>query len=163
MSGFDEIFGLAVAKMQKGQHKKFVLLVGEVTEVNEADDTCTVGDYEEVRLNSVIDTMESKFTVYPKKGSQVLIGRLEDSDAAVVISCSEIDKVVVRIKEQRFEMADGKFVIKNEKADLKKILNDGLSQLQQAIITTPSGPGNFSPADVQKFSELQEKVNQLFS
>lgn len=163
MSGFGEIFKLAVTEAAKGNNGKFTLMTDEVLNVNETNDTCTVGNYEEVRLNSVIDTMDSKFTVYPKKGSQVVIGRLENSDAAFVISCSEIDKVVIKIKEQHFEMADEKFVIKNGQADLKKILSESLAQLQRAIITTPAGPGNFSPADAQKFSDLDEKVKQLFS
>jgi hypothetical protein len=80
-----------------------------------------------------------------------------------VIRVSEIEKVIIKIGNQLFEMKDGKFTIKSGNIDLKSILNDGFDQLIKAVITTPSGPGKFSPADILVFEDLKTKTNQLLS
>lgn len=160
MSEFDELFKQAVniSRKKKG---KFTLIVGTVKALE--GDTCTVDDYEDVRLNAIIEDLESQFTIYPKVGSKVIIGRLNNDDDMFVIRVSEIDKVTIKIGNQLFEMQDGKFTIKTETVNLKSILNDGFDQLIKAVITTPSGPGKFSAADVLVFKDLKSKTNQLLS
>lgn len=159
---FEEVFKQAVLSAGKGHaSRKFNLIVGTVKEID--GDTCTVDYYEDVRLNAVIDSLESQFTVYPKVGSKVIIGRLEGEDDAFVISCSEIEKLTVKIGNQLFEMANGKFNIQTGDINFKRLLNAILNQLQQAVITTPSGPGSFSPADIEAFAQYNEKINTLFS
>jgi len=159
MSEFDELFKQVI--QAKGKKGKFTLNVGTVKEIE--NDTCTVDNYEDVRLNAIIDDLESQFTIYPKVGSKVIIGRLENEDNAFVLGVSEIEKVIIKIGNQLFEMKDGKFTIKNGNISLKSILNDGFEQLNKAIINTPSGPGNFSPADKAVFEQLKSKTNQLLS
>ena len=160
MSEFDELFRLAISGATKGKKKgKFTLIVGTVKSIE--NDTCTVDDYDDVRLNAVLEDKESQFTVYPKVGSNVVIGRLENEDNAFVLGVSEIEKVVIKIGDLLFEMKDGKFTIQNENASLKSILNDGFEQLKKAIIMTPSGPGKFSDADKIAFENLNTKTNQL--
>ena len=56
------------------------------------------------------------------------------------------EKFSVEINDQLFEMKDGKFSIKVGSVSLKSILNNAFQKLKTAIITTPSGPGQFSPA-----------------
>lgn len=143
------------------KRKKFTLIVGTVKEVD--GDTCTVDHYEEVQLNAIIDQLESQFTIYPKVGSKVVIARLDDSDSMFVVRVSEIEKVTIKIADQLFEMSGGKFTISVANISLKSILNDGFSQLAQASITTPNGPGQFSPADILVFNQLKIKSNQLLS
>lgn len=176
MSEFDELFKQAVqgSRNKKG---KFTLSLGMVKAVE--GDTCTVNDYEDVRLNAIIDDLESQYTVYPKIGSQVVIGRLENEDSVFVLGVSEIEKVIIKIGNQLlefkegtitlkigdllFEMNGGKFKITNGTVSLKSILNDGFEQLNKAIILTPSGPGKFSTADKTVFADLKSKTNQLLS
>ena len=176
MSEFDELFKQAV-KLSRGNKGKFTLIVGTVKAVE--GDTCTVDDYEDVRLNSIIEVTDSQFTVYPKVGSKVVIGRLENEDNAFVIGVSDIEKLIIKmgnqffefkegnvtisIGDQVFEMKSGKFKITNGDVSLKSILNDGFDQLGKAIIMTPSGPGKFSNADKTVFADLKDKTNQLLS
>ncbi|REH00267.1 hypothetical protein [Flavobacterium aquicola] len=162
MSEFDELFKLAVNGSRNNKRKgKFTLTVGTVKAVE--GDTCTVDNYEDVRLNAIIEDTNSQFTVYPKLGSKVIIGRLENEDNAFVVGVSEIEKLIIKIDNQVFEMKDGKFTIKSGNISLKSILNDGFDQLGKAIIMTPSGPGKFSAADKLVFADLKDKTNQLLS
>lgn len=160
MSLFEDLFKEAAKKANQNK-SKFSIIVDQVKSID--GQTCSVGIYEEVRLNSIIANLNSSITVYPKVGSMVAIARLDSDDSMFVISTSEIDKVSIKIGEQLFEMKDGKFTIKSGSIDLKTIITDTLSQLQNAVITTPNGPGSFSPADVSAFVQLKQKTNQLLS
>ena len=73
------------------------------------------------------------------------------------------EKFSVEINDQLFEMKDGKFSIKVGSVSLKSILNNAFQKLKTAIITTPSGPGQFSPADKVAFEQYNNQVNQLLS
>lgn len=154
----DELLKQAV-RQSRVKTGKYNLSIGTVKTIN--GDTCTVDDYEDVRLNAVIADLPSQITVYPKQDSKVIIARLESEDDAFVVGVSEIDRVVIKIDNQLFEMYEGKFTVKNSNADLKEILNSTYNQLKQSIINTPSGPGNFSPADIQAFEQINNKVNEL--
>ena len=160
MSEVLQLFEQAIA--QKGKKNKgFTLTVGTVKEIQ--GDTCTVDDYEDVRLNAIVDSLESQFTVYPKVGSKVIIGKLENESDMFVVRVSEIEKVTIKINDQLFEMHNGKFTIKTGNISLKSILNNAFQKLKTAVITTPSGPGQFSPSDITAFEQYNNQVNQLLS
>lgn len=158
MSEIDEFFKTAVKIAQK-KRGKFTITVGTVKEVQ--DDTCTVDDYQDVRLNAIVDDLESQFTVYPKIGSKVIIAMLENESDMFVVKVSEVEKFIIKIDDQLFEMKQGKFTIKSGNVNLKTILNNAFEKLKTAIITTPSGPGQFSPADKLAFENYNTQVNQL--
>jgi hypothetical protein len=158
MSELDQLFKQAIDAASK-KRGKFILSLGTVKAVD--GDSCTVDHYEEVRLMAVIDTVSSHCIVCPKIGSKVVIGRLENQDTVIVLSVSEIESVRIKIDDLIFEMKDGKFVIKNGIVNLKTVLNATYEQLIGAVLTTPSGPGAFSAADITAFSSLKAQVNQL--
>ena len=160
MSEIDQLLA-QVIKGNTKQTKGFVLFVGTVKAVE--GDTCTVDDYEDIRLNAIIEETDSQFTVYPKVGSKVVIGRLKSTNSMFVIGVSEIEKVIIKIADLVFEMKDGKFAIKKGNISLNSILDKGFDQLNKAIIMTPSGPGKFSAADKAVFEDLKSKTNQLLS
>ena len=160
MSEIDQLLA-QVIKGNTKQTKGFVLFVGTVKAVE--GDTCTVDNYEDVRLNAIIEETDSQFTVYPKVGSKVVIGRLKSTNSMFVIGVSEIEKVIIKISDLVFEMKDGKFAIKKGNISLNSILDKGFDQLNKAIIMTPSGPGKFSAADKAVFEDLKSKTNQLLS
>lgn len=160
MSEFDQLFEKVIDVTRKGK-TKLSLVSGIVKSIN--GDTCVVDFFEDVRLNAIIDNLKSQITIYPKVGSEVIMGRIEGKDSMFVIQVSEIEKVIIKIGDQLFEMKDGKFKISNVNASLKSIFNDGFDQLDKAIIMTPSGPGKFSDADKVVFKDLKDKTNQLLS
>lgn len=159
MSELDQLFAQAIRAKNK-QVKGFAI-TGTVKSID--GDTCTVDDYEDVRLNAIIDTLDSQFTIYPKIGSKVTIARIDNTNNMFIVRASEIMKVTIKIGTQLFEMNNGKFTVKTGSISLKSILNNGFDQLEKAVITTPSGPGKFSPADKLVFADLKNKTNQLLS
>lgn len=163
-----EAFREAVLKItqQYSQAVTAQVTVGTVAEVS--GHTCKVErenlpPLEDVRLNAIEGDFKDLFLVIPKIGSQVLCATIEnDNEETAIIKYTEIEKVIISIEEARFEMSGGKFQIKNENSDLKKINNDLLDTLKNAKILTPSGVGRFSEPTKLKFNQLKEKNNELF-
>ncbi len=63
------------------------------------------------RLNAIDDTLESYVTVYPKDGSNVIAGIIEGMKTeAVILRCSEVERVKIKIGEQTFLMDKDGFV-----------------------------------------------------
>ena len=128
-------------------------------------------------LTSVFENLENRLVLVPKIGSIVLFGILGNK-RAVILQHSDIEKIEwtqgnltaniaeqeasLKLNELILAMKNGKFTIKNGTASLGEILSDGFNRLDQSVITTPSGPGNFSPADKLIFQQLKQKAEQLF-
>ncbi|WP_312310948.1 hypothetical protein [Empedobacter brevis] len=156
----DELFELAVKKAGKKGVRRFPLMLETVTAVTET--TCTTSDgIDDIRLNAIDDNLNSNITVYPKIGSKIIYGRLNDSDDLFVLKYSEIERIIIKMENQIFEMKDGKFRILNDESNLKTVLNDLFSTLENAIIQTPSGAGKFIEIDKNKFKSLNQKIDKL--
>lgn len=159
MSELEQMFAQAI-KVTTKKKRRFTLAIGTVKSIT--GDLCTVDHYEDVRLNAVIDNLNSRFTIYPKLDSKVIIGMLENQSDAFVVKVSEIEKVTIMIGDQLFEMKDGKFTIKSAGISLKSVLNGFLTKLQTAtILTQTGGTGTFSPADIAQFELYNNHINQL--
>lgn len=65
----------------------------------------------DVLLNAVDDDLQNYLTVYPKEGSNVLVAIIENlKTEAVVIRCSEVEKLKVKIGEQTLTIDKEGFV-----------------------------------------------------
>lgn len=163
---FQEVIGQIIDAKNK-ETEKMIITTGIVKNVRQTlFDVSREGlpDLLGVRLHALVKSPDDFIRIVPKKDSVVLCGIIENNRSeAVVIAYSEIEKVVINIKGAEFSMENGKFTIKNDSADLKEIINTGFDTLSKAIITTPSGPGSFSPDDILKFEELKLKTTKLFS
>lgn len=140
--------------------------IGTVTEITGM--TCTVEREDlpplyDVRLNAIDKSFDDCILIYPAVGSQVLCLVVENETAeTALVKYTQIEKVIIKIGGAHFEMSGGKFELKNDNSDLKQILSDGFTQLKNAVITTPSGPGQFSDVDKLKFENLKSKTENLF-
>lgn len=150
----------------KGQPIMGYSSLGIVTEITGM--TCTVErdglpPLFDVRLNAIDQSFDDMFLIIPVIGSQVLCLVVENQSAeTAIVKYTEVEKVIITIGGARFEMSAGKFDFKNDQSDLKKILTETLDQLKNAIITTPSGPGQFSDPNKLKFTELKNDTEKLF-
>ena len=102
------------------------------------------------------------FYLQPKVGSLVCVAFI-GKETAIVVGSSALDKVEYTSEGFSLKIENGKIQIKNEQANFKTLLNDLLKELKNAIIQTPSGPGNFAPQNVAKFEEINNKINQLWA
>lgn len=126
--------------------------------ISATDTSCKVDDdgftHHNVRLRAAIDNSNNKVVLVPRVGSWVMISRIEKSDQYYVSQVSEVERVMMVIQ--------GKYVIRNVASSLKTILNNLITELKAAIITTPAGPGSISPTTLTKLDLINTKVNQLF-
>ncbi|MBS7334261.1 MAG: hypothetical protein KIG88_11760 [Weeksellaceae bacterium] len=154
----EEIFSQVIKAQSK---KKGIASIAVVSVERVEDNFCIVDNDTEVRLNSIIDELESNMTIYPKVGSKVVVARLDNQDELTIIQYSEIDRILIKIESQIFEMKDGKFRILNQEANLKTVLNNLFTTLENSIIQTPSGAGKFIELNKQKFNQLNQDINKL--
>ena len=139
--------------------------VCKVTSVDEENQTADVepldGSSPIYDVYLVVDMEQGGFYLQPKVGSLVCVAFI-GKETAIVVGSSALDKVECTSEGFSLKIENGKIQIKNEQADFKTLLNDLLTELKNAIIQTPSGPGNFAPQNVEKFEEINNKINQLW-
>lgn len=140
--------------------------IGIVVEIT--GNTCTVErenlpPLEDVRLNAIEGDFSNKIIIYPKIGSEVLCLEIAGAkEETAIVQYTDIDKILIQIDGAKFEMSGGKFQIKNENSDQKKITDDLLTALDNAIILTPQGPGKFADSTKLKFQEIKTDNNNLY-
>lgn len=141
------------------------LLIGIVAEVREDDFDVTIpqhADFKKVRLKSILNSGQSSFKTYPKPGSVVVIGILEnDPTQAVLIAVSEIDKFEIKHNGAELIVAEGKIRIQNAAGNLQDELVEMATKIKEAIILTPAGPGTMRPEDQAYIQQRIETINQI--
>ena len=140
--------------------------VCKVTSVDEVNQTADVepldGSSPIYDVYLVVNMEQGGFYLQPKVGSLVCVAFI-GKETAIVVGSSALDKVEYTSEGFSLKIENGKIQIKNEQANFKTLLNDLLKELKNAIIQTPSGPGNFAPQNVAKFEEINNKINQLWA
>lgn len=157
MGALEQIVEQAILKHSRKLLIKQVLSgvakdVGELTCRVERDNAPTLFD---VRLNAIDDTLESFLTIYPAEGSTVLVGIIENMKTeAVVMRCSEIQKVSIKIGEQTLVLdKDGLVLNDGKNGGVMKItevvswmqkVNSDLQTLK-SLLSTSTVAGNGAP------------------
>jgi hypothetical protein len=158
MGALEQIIEQAILKLSGKSQLKQVLSgvakdVGELTCTVERQDAPSLYD---VRLNAIDDDLESCFTVYPAEGSEVLVAIIENMKTeAVVIRCSEVQKVKAKIGTTELEIdADGfRFGRSNE--DLKAAMGDLVAEIQKIIVVQGTGP------NVAALTGIKNRIDQI--
>lgn len=139
--------------------------VCKVTSVDEENQTADVepldGSSPIYDVYLVVNMEQGGFYLQPKVGSLVCVAFI-NKETAIVVGTSELEKVECILGDFTLKIEDGKLQLKNEQADFKTLLNELLTELKNAIVQTPAGPGNFAPNNVAKFDEINQKINQLW-
>ena len=99
--------------------------------------------------------------IYAQKAQEPALENL-NSTSKVAIWRLWVYIISVAIWSLEKELKADKFTLQNEMVDFKTLLNDLLTELKNAIIQTPAGPGNFAPQNVAKFEEINNKIKQLW-
>ena len=138
MSGgaFEQAFGAAASK-QASRHQVKQILTGVAIEVGET--SCTVERDNaptlfDVRLNAIDDDLNSCVTVYPTEGSEVLVAIIENMKTeAVVIKCSEVQRVKTRIGEMLIDLDKNGLRVGKETDAMRDVLTDLIAEIQMVV------------------------------
>lgn len=149
----------------KEQLKEFSRKVGPaailpavVTSVNESD--CIVNiifsdDSEtDARLRSVVKN-GNRTVQFPKTGSVVLVGSIENSEEYVVLAVEEIDKEVIVIGNTTVQIDEAGVLISKEEDSLKGILLLIIEAVNKIVVLQGTNP------DRVKLGQASNKVNNL--
>lgn len=149
MPEVEELFSRVIKRQI--QAARFIQIVsGIATDITET--TCTVKregspDLTGVRLDAIDDEIENQVTIYPKDNSHVVVGIMDGlKTEAVVLKCSEVENM--RVKCGGVSLID--------------VLSSFITEINNAIINTPAGPGTISPVTVQKLSAVEEDFKKIF-
>jgi hypothetical protein len=142
-----------------------LIMTGMAKEVT--DTSCTVSreglpDLLEVRLNAIDDDLQSFATIVPKEGSEVLVGIVEGQKAeAVVISCSEVEKVIWKCGDTQLLFDKDGYTMKRRDESLKKILDNILDEVLKLTVPTSTGPSG-TPINAAAFTQIKQRLPNLF-
>lgn len=144
------------------------VIIADVVSIE--NDTCTVKlstglELPDIRLKSIIDNSGDYFVLTPIENSKVWLlsvsGGLED---LMVIKIDKLKSFEIKQKGVRFliDTTDGKFIIKNDKADLLTIFSDLSSLIKQLQVSTGTGPsGTPLPPTITALNKLETDFKNL--
>lgn len=120
----------------------------------------------DVRLCATIHENEDLFITVPKIGSEViLMSQTGELSGLIVIKVDAVESM--SYKKGGFEFivdgTTGKVTLKNETSNLGALVSTLLTEIQNAIILTPSGPGKIAPTTIAKLIQLDTKFKTLLN
>ena len=143
MGELEQVIEMAIRKVAAKMTVKQVL-TGTAKDVGEL--TCTVEregspSLLDVRLNAIDDDLESYFTIYPAEGSAVLVAIIENMKTeAVVIRCSEVEKVKAKIGTTVLELDASGFRFGRNDENLRIIVEDLITEIQKIVVVVGTTP-----------------------
>lgn len=144
-----------------------------VLSLNKTLGTCKVTDgeleFDEVQLSSVIDANKSKFYLFPKVGSSVLVSPINENLKRLYIEAySEIESMNVQIEATQFRIDKDGFLLKKQNETLKKLmadLFDAIAQMKFTVDTTGTAAAQTGKTTIMtnaaQFTSIKTRFNQF--
>lgn len=141
-----------------------------VVSVDKEKGTCVVTDGElqftNVQLSSVIDGNNSRFYLFPKIDSSVLVSPInEDLKRLYIEAYSEIESIDLRIETIKFQIDKDGFLLKKDNETLKKLMSDLLDAISgmSFTVTTPDTINGSTTLlnNTAQFSAIKTRFNQF--
>lgn len=146
-------------RLQEASNTSFL---AKVKKVNADDCVCVVEtdagiSYDEVLLRAVTG-VDKGILVIPKVDSQVMVSRIGGSNELYVSMFSEIDHVIIAIKDAEYTMNDKGYKMNVGTSGLKKSLTDLINAITKMTVTTGVGPSG-TPINAADFTKIKEDLN----
>lgn len=109
---------------------------------------------EDVRLKAVVKA-GNKMLLLPKINTEVLVGRIENSNELCVLSVNEVDKVIVIVDNTHYEISADGFLIKRGNDTLKQVVQLIIEAVQQVVVVYGNNP------DYVKLETALNKLNNI--
>ena len=136
-------------------------IIGVATNVRETlcdierEDAPTLLD---VRFNAIDDDLQSFVTVYPKEGSKVIVGIIENlKTEAVVLRCSEVEKVSLKIGNTEMVIDRNGYKMERQGENLNNVLRDFVSEVMKIIVVQGTSP------NVPALQQIQKRISKVLS
>jgi len=113
----------------------------------------------DARLSAQVPLPSSALLVLPAVGSWVGAVALP-GDVLLVVSYSEIDKVVVTVGTSVFEVDSAGIKIEHGES-LKTLIGDLIAQIKLITVTTPSGPSTLPLLNAVAFDTLKTRFDNV--
>lgn len=135
--------------------------LGKVKAVNADECTCTIDtdddvSYDEVLLRSVTG-VEKGLLIIPKVGSKVMVSRIGGRNELYVSMFSEIDEILVTIKNAEYSITAQGHKMNVGSSGLKKSLTDLIDAIMKMTVTTGVGPSG-TPINASDFLKIKEDL-----
>lgn len=139
--------------------------VATIVSVNKEKSTCVINDddlqYENVKLTAKTDESNSKWVLFPKVGSTVLVSAIEnDLHHLYVHFFSEIESIELTIDETKLQIDNNGFLLKKENETLKKLMVDLLKEIQKMKFTTNTG-STILLVNKPQFIQIENRFKQF--
>jgi hypothetical protein len=159
MASFEEELHDGIAAVVANWMKKRpVIIIGFAKNVN--DLTCDIERFEaptihQARLNALEEPADGSYaTIVPKEGSTVLAGIIEnDQGEAVVLSCTEIEKIIWKAGNSTLEFKNG---------STKVVTGDSSFELKNDVIEFNGGQLGGIPTS-SKIDDNLDAIKQRFA
>lgn len=133
--------------------------------------TCTVKLLSElvltdIRLCATISDEADGLVIVPKIGSEVvLISQTGQLSGLMVIKVDAVERIEYKKGDFEFIIngTDGKVTIKNQNANVGKLIGNLINTISNAIIQTPAGVGNFGPTTKQQLTALKNQFKSILN
>lgn len=124
-----------------------------------SDDNCQVTSlttkkkHFKCSLNAVYDDLENKLVVYPKVGSTVVIGIVDD--AAFVLSASDVSKVLYKQGQTEMIIDASGYKIERAGENLGRALTDFMNEVNKIIVV------NGTSINVPAVNAIKDRLNKI--
>lgn len=115
----------------------------------------------EVQLRANIDPAGKKaWVLFPARGSEILIGNVDNGTQWCVLMVSEISSIRSEINNAVFEIDGEKFQLSNEGENLGQLIDELFTAICNMVFTTNVGP-TISLVNQPDFINLQSRFKEL--
>jgi len=109
--------------------RSFDTFSATIVSVDKEKGTCVINDdileFTDVRLSSIIDENQNKIYLFPKKGSSVLVSKINNDIHTLYIEAySEIEEYYLKINDSEFNIDDSGILIKKGDENLQLLMLD---------------------------------------
>lgn len=144
---------------------RYDIIEGKVSKVNEGEKMIDVELEEgvemfDIKLRSVSDGAKDGLVVIPKQGSVVVFAKVRGEEDYILISASELDKVIVEIGTSKMTITESGYEITRGSESLKKIMNDLLQANIDATYTNGAG-STLQANNLAVFQQVKQRLTNL--
>lgn len=147
--------------LDKNHDQKAIRVVGVGTATDIGENSCTVlrdGQPEllDVRFHATEDTPGSRIIEIPADQSSVIYAIIENQvTEAVLVKCSEIEKVMIRIGEMEYHIDKDGCLIRFGDDTLGNVLGNVIDEINKIIVINGRSP------NVTVLNQLKTKIKKI--